>query len=996
MEQSNDPNGDPNDPNNRKRKHQKKYKQKPGGMGSSSGNGGSGNGGPRGGHNSRGGGEGYGYKDYKYENQQSGISSSKLDESKVNSYKQKPPRKDKYQSNSNVDYDGEKYDNYNEDRGQDNGMKYYDDNYHESQKGINHDERLDHNEKNKDYDRQYKSNNQQDNHFKNKHRQKRGGYHDQNYHKDTTYKDNRDKRNMGDRFDKREHYNPGNASKKDIRPFQKQRPYKNDQSSKVSGEQTPIIFNNHDNYQQYENYEGQQQYGENKYHKDRNSRHTERSGNHTQYSSYIQSPTTDRIKLHVGSNEQSIMSNSYKQSRGGVSMSTKESEQHFGITTEEMMQQQQINTPAFTSNGELSGKMQNKDVGSPYNQKKIMEINMISNLGRASPLINMNEMIPSLDKMIKSDMIAMEHHQGKHMTNKPINLNSERKYREYDQDFTDREARKKKKKTIKQKTKRVQQGPSMEQLSDRNSNDNRRQNDAYEYKQKPVELNVYGGYQTLARDEDLPIKEHNNDYNYHQVPKTTIQAPNLKEHPNISSPKYFEYPRAIENPYSAYRGGKNIQHQCPIEYHETSKNLWQINSNYFKTVESSDYESYYSQEEAKDLVANGKAFKGTISFRDGWYSIGLIQSEDFVKRVYAKGFDLNRAIHGSEIIFCPRGDNWKQYLVINQTQTLKDFSKIQHAELMAEEQNYYNDMKRKYNKYSQQPYEDMLDNQTDKILVQVIYIEKNPLLEKPFVVKLKEDPSIGYIGQYLFNNKYPLFKVIHTDIYPKLEVNTKSYYLARFEKWPNNDKLPTLSLISNLGEIGTIDSEVRAILKLNEIQAKSHSNKELIEFNKKHNIARDQVYTIPEEVLQGRTDLRTAAVFSIDSQKSKKIQNCISIEKIQEDLYQIGVHVSDVSFFIEKDSHIDVEASKNSNSFNLPNKTYSMLPDVLEANVCCLKSGKDSLTFSSFFKVNGLGQIVANSGVIEKTVINPKCNLTYDIVEAILAGQITSAENFPI
>lgn len=146
--------------------------------------------------------------------------------------------------------------------------------------------------------------------------------------------------------------------------------------------------------------------------------------------------------------------------------------------------------------------------------------------------------------------------------------------------------------------------------------------------------------------------------------------------------------------------------------------MWEVNSAYFKKTQTSDYDAYFSYEEAKDLIAKDRAFRGTIEFRDGISNLGLIKSDDFVKRVYAKGFNLNRALNKSEVIFCPIVDNWEQYLVINQTEALKNTEEIEEDELLSEELAYYNDHKRRYN--TNKNYNDnnaLIESKTPKIFV---------------------------------------------------------------------------------------------------------------------------------------------------------------------------------------------------------------------------------------------------------------------------------------
>lgn len=141
----------------------------------------------------------------------------------------------------------------------------------------------------------------------------------------------------------------------------------------------------------------------------------------------------------------------------------------------------------------------------------------------------------------------------------------------------------------------------------------------------------------------------------------------------------------IDCPYSEFQGGRAISHNVQMEYHDTTKFKWTINTAFFDNGNNFTYEPYYTYEEAKDLIAKDRAFRGTISFKDGMHILGLIKSDDFVKRVYAKGYNINRALNNSEVIFCPVGLDWEKYLIINQTKNIKNIEEIEHDELMSEQ-----------------------------------------------------------------------------------------------------------------------------------------------------------------------------------------------------------------------------------------------------------------------------------------------------------------------
>ena len=115
------------------------------------------------------------------------------------------------------------------------------------------------------------------------------------------------------------------------------------------------------------------------------------------------------------------------------------------------------------------------------------------------------------------------------------------------------------------------------------------------------------------------------------------------------------------------------------------KYLFEVNNEYYRQSQLTEFEPYYNHEEAKDLVSKDRAFRGKIKFKQGLNSFAVIQSDDFVKNVFCTGMGINRAIHGSEVIFCPFGKYWQKFLVINQTEASKNYEEIERWEVLSEE-----------------------------------------------------------------------------------------------------------------------------------------------------------------------------------------------------------------------------------------------------------------------------------------------------------------------
>lgn len=142
----------------------------------------------------------------------------------------------------------------------------------------------------------------------------------------------------------------------------------------------------------------------------------------------------------------------------------------------------------------------------------------------------------------------------------------------------------------------------------------------------------------------------------------------------------------------------------------------------------------------------------------------------------------------------------------------------------------------------------------------------------------------------------------------------------------------------------------------------------------------------PHETLtQGRVDLTKLTVFTIDPQTSKDLDDALSIEKIKDGVFRVGVHIADVSSYIKKDDHVDREARDRAVTF-YPGQGYNpyhMLPEPLSQNLCSLVPEKKRLALSIFFTLDKEGKQLQPPD-IKKTVIQSRRQFSYHEVQGII------------
>ena len=147
-------------------------------------------------------------------------------------------------------------------------------------------------------------------------------------------------------------------------------------------------------------------------------------------------------------------------------------------------------------------------------------------------------------------------------------------------------------------------------------------------------------------------------------------------------------------------------------------------------------------------------------------------------------------------------------------------------------------------------------------------------------------------------------------------------------------------------------------------------------------MAARQTDIIGHEEIKARKDIRDILTFTIDPVDAKDFDDAISIRKLKTGIFEIGVHIADVSHFVEEETVLDMEAYERATSVYLPDRVLPMLPERISNELCSLRPHEDKLSFSCIFQISAKGEIKQHW--IGKTVMHSNHRYTYEDVQEII------------
>jgi ribonuclease R len=198
--------------------------------------------------------------------------------------------------------------------------------------------------------------------------------------------------------------------------------------------------------------------------------------------------------------------------------------------------------------------------------------------------------------------------------------------------------------------------------------------------------------------------------------------------------------------------------------------------------------------------------------------------------------------------------------------------------------------------------------------------------------------------------------------------------VGRIVEWTDKAKNPIGEIIDVLGDVGNNNTEMHAILAEFGLPYKYPETVEQ---------AAEKIDAgITPAELKSRIDMRDVCTFTIDPRDAKDFDDALSIQKLENGLWEVGVHIADVTHYVTEKSIIEKEAYKRATSVYLVDRTIPMLPEHLSNGICSLRPDEEKLTYSVIFQMDEFAEV--KDYKIARTVTKSNRRFTYEEAQNII------------
>ena len=279
-----------------------------------------------------------------------------------------------------------------------------------------------------------------------------------------------------------------------------------------------------------------------------------------------------------------------------------------------------------------------------------------------------------------------------------------------------------------------------------------------------------------------------------------------------------------------------------------------------------------------------------------------------------------------------------------------------------------------------------LNRALDKDIVKVyVYNRRKGKRPEGEVIEVVERAKTDFVGVIAIQANFAFVSTanpkMYTDIFiPKDkigEAENGDVVLVHIEDWPKRADSPFGSVIKVLGKPGEHNTEIHAILAEYGLPA---------EFPIEVEVFAQQIDTsIQESEIAKRRDMRDTLTFTIDPKDAKDFDDALSFKKLDNGNYEIGIHIADVSHYLQEGTILDDEAYQRATSVYLVDRVVPMLPEVLSNFACSLRPNEEKYTFSAIFEITEKTQVV--NQWFGRTVIHSNQRFAYEEAQYIIESK---------
>ena len=219
---------------------------------------------------------------------------------------------------------------------------------------------------------------------------------------------------------------------------------------------------------------------------------------------------------------------------------------------------------------------------------------------------------------------------------------------------------------------------------------------------------------------------------------------------------------------------------------------------------------------------------------------------------------------------------------------------------------------------------------------------------------------------------------IHQDffIYPEHINNAKTgdKVIVEVSSWAEDDRKPEAKVVEILGKAGENEAEIHSIMAEFDLPFRFPETVERESQKIEEGITREEI--------KKRRDFRDISTFTIDPEDAKDFDDALSFRRLDNGHYEIGVHIADVTHYVQPNSALEREAYDRATSVYLVDRTIPMLPEKLSNELCSLRPNEDKLTFAAVFEMDERGKVYDEW--FGRTIIHSDKRFTYEEAQQVI------------